>query len=72
MCRDVVRKLKGTSQKGKSARILLKSDTVGPAWADRKIAEASCGVYSDKNSSQGVTGNVHSLQRAIIDFRKQV
>lgn len=37
---DVVRKLKGTSQKVKRAQILLKADADGPDWTDRKIAEA--------------------------------
>jgi len=40
---EVVKKLKGTSQKVKRAQILLKSDADGPAWTDTKIAEAySC------------------------------
>ena len=38
--RDVVAKLKGTSQKVKRAQILLKADADGPGWTDRKIAEA--------------------------------
>ena len=38
ICREVVKKLKGTSQKVKRANILLKSD---PKWTDAKIAEAS-------------------------------
>ena len=37
---DVVKKLKGTSQKVKRAQILLKADADGPAWTDQKIAEA--------------------------------
>jgi len=37
---DVVKKLKGTSQKVKRAQILLKSDVDGPGWTDQKIAEA--------------------------------
>lgn len=37
VCREVVRKLKGTSQKVKRANILLKADA---AWTDAKIAEA--------------------------------
>ena len=40
---DVVKKLKGTSQKVKRSQVLLKSDADGPAWTDEKIAEAfSC------------------------------
>ena len=37
---NVVKKLKGTSQKVKRAQILLKADANGPGWADQKIAEA--------------------------------
>lgn len=33
-CTDVVKKLKGTSQKVRRAQILLKADADGPAWTD--------------------------------------
>ena len=39
-CTDVVKKLKGTSQKVRRAQILLKADADGPAWTDAKMAEA--------------------------------
>lgn len=39
-CCEVIKKLKGTSQKVRRAQILLKADADGPAWTDRKIAEA--------------------------------
>lgn len=40
---DIVKKLKGTSQKVQRANILLKADVDGPGWIDTKIAEAlSC------------------------------
>ena len=39
-CTDVVKKLKGTSQKVRRAHILLKADVEGPGWSDAKIAEA--------------------------------
>ena len=38
--RQVIKKLKGTSQKVRRAQILLKADADGPAWADSRIAEA--------------------------------
>jgi len=41
-CQEVIRKLKGTSQKVRRAQILLKADAEGPAWTDRQIAEAFC------------------------------
>lgn len=41
--REVVKKLKGTSQKVRRAQILLKADANGPGWCDQRIAEAfSC------------------------------
>ena len=40
---EVVKKLKGTSQKVRRAQILLKADADGPDWTDAEIAEAfSC------------------------------
>ena len=38
--RQVIKKLKGTSQKVRRAHILLKADADGPAWTDQRIAEA--------------------------------
>ena len=38
--REVVKKLKGGSQKARRAQILLKADADGPAWTDSRIAEA--------------------------------
>jgi len=41
--REVVKKLKGTSQKVRRAQILLKADANGPGWSDKRIADAfSC------------------------------
>lgn len=40
---DIIKKLKGSSEKVRRAHILLKVDADGPNWADVKIAEAfSC------------------------------
>ena len=38
--REVVKKLKGTSQKVRRAQILLKADANGPSWSDDRIADA--------------------------------
>jgi hypothetical protein len=38
--REVIKKLKGGSQKARRAQILLKADADGPAWTDSRIAEA--------------------------------
>jgi len=40
--RNVVKKLKGSSQKVRRARILLMADADGPNWTDKQIAEACC------------------------------
>jgi len=41
--KEIIRKLKGSSEKVRRAQILLKTDVNGPNWSDRKIAEAfSC------------------------------
>ena len=37
---QMVDKLKGSSQKVRRARVLLKADAEGPAWTDAKIADA--------------------------------
>ena len=52
-CGEVVKKLKGTSQKVRRAQILLKADADGPAWTDRRIAEAfSCRTKTVENIRQ--------------------
>jgi hypothetical protein len=40
VCQDVVKRLKGSSEKVKRAQILLKADVAGPNWSDAKIAAA--------------------------------
>jgi hypothetical protein len=37
---EVVKKLKGNSQKVRRAQVLLKADANGPGWTDARIAEA--------------------------------
>ena len=47
---DVVKRLKGSSQKLRRAQILLKADVRGPNWTDARIAEAfSCRVQTVEN-----------------------
>jgi len=49
-CLEVVKKLKGTSQKVRRAQLLLKADADGPAWTDARIAEAfHCRVQTIEN-----------------------
>ena len=50
ICTDVVKKLKGTSQKVRRSQILLKTDSDGPSWTDAKIAEAfNCQLQTIEN-----------------------
>ncbi len=49
-CTEIIKKLKGTSQKVRRAQILLKADADGPAWIDVRIAEAfNCRVQTIEN-----------------------
>jgi transposase len=49
-CRDVIKNLKGSSQKVRRAQILLKADADGPSWTDGRIAEAfNCRVQTIEN-----------------------
>jgi len=50
LCQEVIKKLKGSSQKARRAQILLKADVDGPGWPDAKIAEAyNCRVQTIEN-----------------------
>ena len=50
VCRDVVKKLKGSSQKVRRAQMLLKADADGPNWTDTRIAEAfDCRIQTIEN-----------------------
>jgi hypothetical protein len=40
VCQEIMKHLKGSSQKFRRAQILLKTDADGPAWPDGRIAEA--------------------------------
>ena len=49
-CEQVIKKLKGSSQKVRRAQLLLKADADGPAWPDTRIAEAfNCRVQTIEN-----------------------
>ena len=51
--RNVVNKLKGSSQKVRRAQVLLKADADGPNWTDKRIAEAfSCRTKTVENIRQ--------------------
>jgi hypothetical protein len=51
--REIVKKLKGTSQKVRRAQILLKADAEGSNWTDQQIAEAfGCRTKTVENIRQ--------------------
>jgi len=50
---QIIKKLKGTSQKVRRAQVLLKADANGPNWTDSKIAEAyGCRTKTVENIRQ--------------------
>ena len=50
VCREIIKNLKGSSQKFRRAQSLLKADADGPGWSDIKIAEAfNCRVQTIEN-----------------------
>jgi transposase len=50
VCQEIIKKLKGSSEKVRRAQILLKADADGPGWPDNKIAEAfDCRVQTIEN-----------------------
>jgi len=70
VCQDVVKKLKGSSQKVRRAQILLKADADGPAWTDAKIAEAfNCRVQTIENLRKRVV--IESFELALHGRKRQ-
>jgi hypothetical protein len=50
VCQEIIKNLKGSSQKFRRAQILLKADADGPEWTDGKIADAfNCRVQTIEN-----------------------
>ena len=50
---NVIKKLKGSSQKVRRAQILLKVDTDGPSWTDQKVSDAfNCRTKTVENIRQ--------------------
>jgi hypothetical protein len=68
--RDIIKKLKGTSQKVRRAQILLKADADGPNWTDARIGDAfSCRTRTVEKIRQrlverGFEDTLHGLERA--------
>ena len=64
VCREIIKKLKGSSQKVRRAQILLKADADGPAWSDAKTAEAfDCRVQTIENVRKRLV--VESFEQAL-------
>lgn len=69
-CQDVVKKLKGTSQKVRRAQVLLKTDADGPAWTDTRIADAfNCRVQTVENLRKRVV--LESFELALDGKKRQ-
>ncbi len=50
VCQEIIKNLKGSSQKFRRAQILLQADAVGPNWPDVQIAAAfHCRVQTVEN-----------------------
>ena len=70
VCQEIVKRLKGSSEKVKRAQILLKADADGPGWPDAKIAEAfNCRVQTIEGLrkrlvTEGFEAAVERKQRA--------
>jgi transposase len=70
VCQEIVKKLKGSSQKVRRAQILLKADADGPAWIDRRIAEAfNCRVQTIENLRKRLV--TEGLERALEGYKRK-
>jgi hypothetical protein len=55
---EVIKKLKGTSQRVRRAQILLKADANGPNWTDQQIADAfNCRQQTVENVRESLVTN---------------
>jgi len=66
---EIVKKLKGSSQKFRRAQMLLKADVAGPAWTDEQIAAAfdsrtrTVEKLRERFVSEGFEQTLHGKQR---------
>jgi len=64
VCQDIIKNLKGSSQRFRRAQLLLKADADGPGWPDAKIAEAfHCRVQTIENVRKRLV--TESFERAL-------
>jgi len=69
-CREIIKKLKASSQKVRRAQILLKADADGPDWIDTKIAEVfGCRVQTIENLRKRVV--IESFDLALEGKQRQ-
>ena len=67
--REIIKKLKGSSQKVRRAQMLLKADVAGPAWTDQQIAEAfesrtrTVEKLRERFVTEGFAQTLHGKQR---------
>jgi hypothetical protein len=67
--REIIKKLKGSSQKVRRAQMLLKADVSGPAWTDEQIAEAfesrtrTVEKLRERFVTEGFAQTLHGKQR---------
>jgi hypothetical protein len=67
--REIIKKLKGSSQKVRRAQMLLKADLAGPAWTDEQIAEAfesrtrTVEKLRERFVTEGFAQTLHGKQR---------
>jgi hypothetical protein len=67
--REIITKLKGSSQKVRRAQMLLKADASGPAWTDEQIAEAfesrtrTVEKLRERFVTEGFAQTLHGKQR---------
>jgi len=70
VCQEIIKNLKGSSQKFRRAQILLKADAEGPEWTDVKIAEAfNCRVQSIENLRKRLV--TEGFELALEDKKRQ-
>jgi Homeodomain-like domain len=67
---DIIKNLKGSSQRFRRAQVLLKADADGPGWLDVKIAEAfHCRVQTIENLRKRLV--TESFERALDGKKRQ-
>ena len=70
VCQDIIKNLKGSSQRFRRAQVLLKADADGPGWLDVKIAEAfHCRVQTIENLRKRLV--TESFERALDGKKRQ-